>query len=124
MTLLAAVLAILSLFFFQSTPPPAPAEPGDIGPIVALIMARALQLTGVVNLLINVVAKYFANLGGKVLPLIAVALGIAIDFGILAIGGSPFNRQTVVMALVAGALAGAGSKILADVHEATTTKAN
>jgi hypothetical protein len=112
------VLSILGLFFFQATPP----DSTDIGPIVALIMARALQLTGIVNVLTNVFAKYLANASGLALPAVAVALGIAIDFGILAIGGSPFNRQTVVMAIVAGALAGAGSKLLADVHDATTTK--
>lgn len=111
------LFSIFSLMFLQ----PALPDSGEIGPIVALITGRALQLTSIVNVITNACAKHLAGVSGKWLPVIAVVVGIAIDFGILAIGASPFNRQTIVMALVAGALAGAGSKILADVHTATTT---
>lgn len=111
--ILFAAVSIFSLFYFQAAP-----ESGDIGPIVALITARALQLTGVVNLFSNLAQKYIASVAGNWVPVVAIVMGIAVDFAILVIGGSAINAKSVVMALVAGTLAGVGSKILADVHEA------
>lgn len=110
---LASVLAFC--FGFQSAP-----AGTDIGPIIGLIMARALQLTTIVKLIVDGVLKGTFGAEGNKLIFSAIVLGILIDFTVLAIGGgaSSFTLQNIVMAIIAGSVAGVGSKAITSVHEA------
>lgn len=111
MLLVLAAISLVMLFFQPA------AEPTDIGPIIGLILARALQLTSVVKIIVDGVARYMIGMENY-LFLIALGLGVGMDFAVLAIGATPFTRQSVVMAIVAGVLAGIGSKVITDVHKA------
>src|SRR4051812_39666399 len=78
---LLVILSLASLCFgFQS------AAPGtDIAPIIGLIMARALQLTSVVKLVVDGLLKGAFGAEGTKLIVAACVLGVLLDFGVLAI---------------------------------------
>lgn len=113
------VLVVLSLaslcFGFQTAPAGA-----DIGPIVGAIMARALQLTTIVKLVVDGLLKGIFGAEGNKLIVAACVLGVLVDFGILAIsqGAAGFTTQNSVMALLAGVAAGIGSKMITSTHDA------
>lgn len=116
------VLVILSLaslcFGFQSAP-----TGTDIAPIVGLIMARALQLTTIVKLAVDGLLKGLFGAEGNKLIVAACVLGVLVDFGIVAVsqGAAGFTVQNSVMALIAGVVAGIGSKAITSTHEAVRT---
>ncbi len=107
------LFALVSMFAFQ-----APPDGSDIGPIVGLIMARALQLTTVIKVLVDVFGKIAFGWTGRALPAVACLLGVAIDFAVLAIGGSAFTKQSVVLAIVAGLIGGGGAIGVTELHKA------
>lgn len=111
-----ALLSVLSLCVgFQAAP-----QGTDIGPIIGLIMARALQLTTIVKLVVDGVLKGAFGAEGNKLIVSAIVLGILIDFAVLGISGgaASFTLQNCIMAVVAGTVAGVGSKALTSVHDA------
>lgn len=112
--LLAGLSVLTFCFGFQNAPPGT-----DIAPIIGLIMARALQLTTVVKLVVDGVLKGMFDAEGNKLIIAAMILGVLLDFAVLGIGGgaAAFTVQNSVMALVAGVLAGVGSKAITTVHE-------
>lgn len=114
------LLVILVLSFLSFGFQPAP-DSNDIGPIIGLITARALQLAGPVKLIVDRALKGWLGASGNKLALAACGLGILIDFGVIAIGqgAAGFTMQSSVMAVIAGVLAGLGSKALTDNHDAT-----
>lgn len=94
-------------------------DPVDVGAVVALVAAHALALTPIVKVVIDGVVKGLFATTSKWLPLLAMALGVVINLAVLAIAGSVFNARSVVLAVIAGALAGIGAKVVNDVHQAT-----
>lgn len=103
------------LFLFAQTAN----DPVDVGAVVGLVAAHALALTPIVKVVIDGVVKGLLNTSSKWLPAVAMGLGAVMNLAILAIAGSVFNVRSVVLAVIAGALAGIGAKVVNDVHEAT-----
>lgn len=90
-------------------------DPTDIGPIVAVIAARALMLTSLVNPLVNLLAKAWLRLSGPILPFVAMVLAFILDVLFMVIVGQPFNMKGVALAVVTGVATGIGSKVVQDV---------
>lgn len=105
----------LLLFFLQGDTPNAPS---DIGPIIALIIARSLQLSTIVKLVIDRFGQVF-TITGPALFISAMVLGVLFDVAIVLLGGGGVSVKALVLALVSGVLAGIGSKALTDNHEAS-----
>lgn len=110
-----ALLSIFGLFALQT----APAEgTADIGPIIALVVARALALTTVVKVCVDIVLKLMIGTSGKFVPVIAILLAIVLDLLLNVIGGVPFTGKAIALGILTGVLAGAGAVGVTEVHKA------
>lgn len=94
-------------------------DPTDIGPIIAVITARALMLTTLVNPLVNLLAKAWLRLSGPILPFVAMILALVLDVLFMLIIGQPFGGKGLALAVVTAVATGIGSKVVADVATST-----
>lgn len=112
-----ALLSIFGLLAMQSAPADGTA---DIGPIIALVVARALALTTVVKVAVDIVVKIMIGQSGKYLPLVAIVMAIALDLLLNLIGSVAFTGKAIGLAILTGIMAGAGAVAVTEVHKATS----
>lgn len=101
------------VFLFQT-----PAAPNDVGPIVAMVVARALALTPIVKIAVDVLAKSFVGLQGKAIWLVAAVTGMVIDALFVAVTGAPFSVKVVALTILTGIASAGGSIAVTQVHDA------